>query len=217
MPTQENTAAITQVNGEYAISVREIDAAGKGTTFSMAIPDNVSARDASVKLRTFVLKKTTWKDYDIATILHAVLYADSMGLDIMAGDVYSAAGGRLSTTAGAKIRHAMGTGRIAGYEVEITAGPNIKIPMKSLGTYDGPNYKAKVTVLVKDWVKPVVYETTLSEWFLPQSNNPNWKDRPQYMLRRNALSKALEEVAPVGVEADEAPPVEVPRLAGAIA
>lgn len=208
MPEQGNTSAITTTpSGDYAISVREIDAAGKGTTFSMAIPDNVTAKEASVKLRTFVLKKTTWKDFDIATILHAVLYADSMGLDIMAGDVYSAAGGRLSTTAGAKIRHAMGTGRIAGYTVEVTNGPTIKIPMRSLGTYEGPNYKAKVTVRVTGWADPVVYETTLSEWFLPNSNNPNWKDRPQYMLRRNALSKALEEVAPVGVEADEAPPV----------
>lgn len=208
MPEQGNTSAITTTpSGDYAISVREIDAAGKGTTFSMAIPDNVTAKEASVKLRTFVLKKTTWKDFDIATILHAVLYADSMGLDIMAGDVYSAAGGRLSTTAGAKIRHAMGTGRIAGYTVEVTNGPTIKIPMRSLGTYEGPNYKAKVTVRVTGWADPVVYETTLSEWFLPGSNNPNWKDRPQYMLRRNALSKALEEVAPVGVEADEAPPV----------
>lgn len=208
MPEQGNTSAITTTpSGDYAISVREIDAAGKGTTFSMAIPDNITAKEASVKLRTFVLKKTTWKDFDIATILHAVLYADSMGLDIMAGDVYSAAGGRLSTTAGAKIRHAMGTGRIAGYTVEVTNGPTIKIPMRSLGTYEGPNYKAKVTVRVTGWADPVVYETTLSEWFLPNSNNPNWKDRPQYMLRRNALSKALEEVAPVGVEADEAPPV----------
>lgn len=209
MPTQENTAAIVPTaSGDYAISVREIDAAGKGTTFSIAIPDNVSARDASVKLRTFVLKKTTWKDFDIATILHAVLYADSMGLDIMAGDVYSAAGGRLSTTAGAKIRHAMGTGRIAGYTVEIASGPPIEIKTRSLGVYRGPNYKAKVTVRVTGWADPVVYETTLSEWFLPGSNNPNWLDRPQYMLRRNALSKALEEVSPIGVDADEAPPVQ---------
>ena len=54
--------------------------------------------------------------------------------------------------------------------------------------------------------KRQVYETTLSEWF--HGPNPNWINRPQYMLRRNALSKALEEVAPMGIEADEAPPRE---------
>src|SRR5207245_5307778 len=72
-------------------------------------------------------------------------------------------------------------------------------------TWEGPNLKATVTVQVRDMDKPVTYQTTLVEWFT--GRNPNWRTRPAYMLRKNALSKVMEEVAPLGTEADEAPPL----------
>jgi hypothetical protein len=216
MPEQINASAITPIDGEYLIQIKEFDAAGKSTSFSVPVPRNISSTEASVMLRAAVLKRTTWSGKDFPTILHAVIYADRMGLDIMAGDVYTADGGRLSTTASAKIRHAMTSGKIAGYSVTITEGPTISIPYKSNGkdcTWVGKNLKAVVSVRVVGWEEPVVYETTLEEWFM--GSNPNWRARPAYMLRRNALSKALEEVAPMGIEADEAPlPNETPALAG---
>lgn len=213
MPSQDNSTALVPVDGEYMIEIKEFDAAGTKRPFMVAVPRNVGSQEASVMLRAAILKRTTWKSFDFPTILHAVIYADRMGLDIMAGDVYSAEGGRLSTTAGAKIRHAMASGKIDGYDVEISEGPKVTIKLKTLGQYEGPDLKAKVTVYVKGWQRPVVYETRLSEWFLPGTNNPNWLQRPAYMLRRNALSKALEEVAPMGVEGDEAPPLEPPNQA----
>lgn len=201
MPDVASSTAIVPIDGEYQLSVKDFDAAGKSSEFKVMVPNSITSEQASVMLRAAILKKTTWKSADFPTILHAVMYSDRMGLDIMAGDVYTAQGGRLSTTAGAKIRHAMASGRIEGYEVvmsDATGGvpdaPNVK------------NMKATVTLYVKGWTKPVVYETTLAEWYMP--SNPNWKSRPAYMLRRNALSKAMEEVAPMGVEAEEAPPLE---------
>jgi hypothetical protein len=209
MPEPANSTALAVIDGEYQISVKEFDAGGGTSMFKVPVPTNISSNEASVMLRSAILKRTTWKSFDFPTILHAVIYADRMGLDIMAGDVYSAEGGRLSTTAGAKIRHAMSSGKIKGYTVEITEGPEISIEYSFKGgkaTWKGPNLHARVTVHVDGWAVPVVYETTLEEWFM--GANPNWKSRPAYMLRRNALSKALEEVAPMGVEADEAPPLD---------
>lgn len=210
MPEPTNSTAIVPVDGEYQIRINEFDAAGKKSEFAIAVPKNITSGEASLMLRAAVLKSTTWKPFPFPAIIHAVMYADRMGLDIMAGDVYSAEGGRLSTTAGAKIRHAMASGKIAGYAVDITEGPAITIRFstsKGPGEWTGPNLQAKVTIDVAGWTRPVVYETTLEEWFM--GANPNWRSRPAYMLRRNALSKALEEVAPMGVEADEAPPLEI--------
>ncbi len=207
---QSQTAIVPSPEG-YAIKIRELSPSGKAEDLSIPIPANLNAHSLDLMLEAAVLKRTTWRQFEFPTILHACIYARRMGLDITAGDVYMAEEGRLSTTAGAKIRHAMSTGRIKGYEVEITEGPQIVIPWetsKTKGEYKGPNLIAKVTVHVTGWEKPVVYTTTLAEWFT--GRNPNWRSRPAYMLRRNALSKALEEVAPLGVEADEAPPVTQP-------
>lgn len=208
MPEPAATTALIPVEGEYIVDIREFDAAGRATNFRLPIPANVSANQASVMLRAVLLKKTTWKQYDIPTIVTAVLYADNMGLDAMAGDVYMTPEGRISTTAGAKIRHAMSTNRIKGYSVELTKGPDVTLEWR---TKDGPqklttpDLRVKVTVTVAGWEKPVIYEAFLEEWFV--GTNPNWRNRPAYMLRKNALSKAMDEIAPMGVESDEAPPL----------
>lgn len=209
MAEQMGTTAIVPVDGEYLIEIREFDMAGKPSALRVPVPNSLTSQEASVMLRAAILKRTTWKDRDFPTVLHAVIYADRMGLDIMAGDVYMAEEGRLSTTAGAKIRHAMSTGRVAGYTVVITHGAPLKLKYtvkQQEQVYEGPELTATVTVNVVGWKEPLVYEAKLSEWFT--GRNPNWRTRPGYMLRKNALSKALEEIAPMGVEADEAPPVE---------
>lgn len=192
----------------YSLQIMEYDAAGAKSTLSVPLPQD--ARWGDVLLRAALLKKGgSWKAYDVPTIIHAVVYADNLGLDIMAGDVYCAQEGRLSTTADAKIKHAMKSGRISGYNVEVVEGPRVTIPYTLKNQeckWEGPDYEATVTVDVVDFQKPVVYKAKLSEWF--QGQNPNWRTRPAYMLRKNALSKVMQEVAPMGTEADEAPPVE---------
>jgi hypothetical protein len=206
----DGPGALTQGDmGRYTIRVSEFTPSGTKEEFAVALPNDPKWGD--VLLRAAILKRTTWAHCNMPTIIHAVMYSDNMGLDIMAGDTYMAQEGRYSTTAGAKIRHAMASGRIAGYSVDITDGPTKSFAWDSRGAKQSltlPNYKAVVTVHVKNWLVPITYETTLDEWFA--GANPNWRSRPKYMLRRNALSKALEEVSPMGVEADEAPPLAVP-------
>jgi hypothetical protein len=211
VPTEVSSTAIVPANGdgEYQIQIKEFDAAGKSTSFMVPIPTDINSQQASVMIRTAILKKTTWQAHAVPVILAAVMYSDRMGLDIMAGDVYMTPDGRMSTTAGAKIRHAMSTNRIKGYDVEIVPGAPITLKYttkKGEESWTGPNLSAKVTIFVKGWSKPVTYQATLEEWFM--GTNPNWRTRPAYMLRKNALSKAMEEVAPLGVEGDEAPPIE---------
>lgn len=201
--------------GRYSIKVRDFSASGAADEFSVVLPSE--GKWADVMLRAAILKRTTWKNFEIPTIIHAVYYADQMGLDIMAGDVYMAEGQRYSTTAGAKIRHAMSTGKIVGYKVEMKEMEPITIEYtlrSQAQKWTGKNLKATVTVKVKDWDEPMMYETTLAEWFV--GANPNWRNRPAYMLRRNALSKALEEVAPMGVDESEAPPATAPGYGGVI-
>ena len=209
-----DTADVGNRGASYALTINEFDAAGKSSVLSVPLPQD--EKWGSVLLRAALLKKGgSWKTYDVPTIIHAVVYADNLGLDIMAGDVYCAEEGRLSTTAGAKIKHAMQSDRIVGYSVEMTEGPEISIPytLKSQEqVWKGPNWKATVTVRVKGFDAPVVYVTTLAEWFT--GRNPNWRTRPAYMLRKNALSKVMEEVAPLGTEADEAPPIDMVSVAG---
>lgn len=211
MAELENTSAIVpaaQAGPSYTLAITEFDAAGGRSVLSVPLPQD--EKWGSVMLRAALLKKGgSWKAYDIPTIIHAVVYADNLGLDIMAGDVYCAEEGRLSTTAGAKIKHAMQSGRVSSYAVDIQPGKPITIPYTLKGQqekYEGTNLEATVTVKVRDLEEPVVYRTTLAEWFT--GRNPNWRTRPAYMLRKNALSKVLEEVCPMGTEADEAPPVE---------
>lgn len=210
MPEQSNSTALATIEGEYQLEVKEFDAAGKTSVFKVPVPTALTATEASIMLRTAILKRTAMKANELPQVLHAVMYADRLGLDVMAGEVYIVAG-RIATTAGAKIRHAMNSGKIDGYKVDITP---LNRKFKS-GAEDVDDLKAVVTVRVKGWAEPVIYETTLREWYLP--TNPNWKQRPAYMLRRNALSKALEEVAPMGLDADEAPPIETPNVAAAVA
>jgi hypothetical protein len=200
------SSAIVPASGEYTLNIKDFNA--DGTTERLAVPLPKDEKWGNVLLRAALLKRTTWRNNDLPSIIHAVVYADQLGLDIMAGDVYQAEGQRLSTTAGAKIKHGMATGRIVGYTVEITDGPVLEFPWKTKnesGVEKFPNYQIKVTVQVRDWEKPVVYEATLKEWFV--GANPNWRTRPKYMLRLNSLGKAFQEVAPMGVEADEAPPM----------
>ena len=201
--------------GEYTLNVKDFEPDGSTSKLSVPLPKD--EKWGSILLRAALLKSTTWKNFNMPTVIHAVLYSDQLGLDIMAGDVYMAQEGRLSTSAYAKIKHGMtatdetGKRRITGYSVEIDEGDGIQDftwkTSKEQGVEHIPNYHIKVTVHVNGWEHPVVYEATLREWFTPA--NPNWRTRPRYMLRLNALGKAFQEVAPMGVEVDEAPEIPI--------
>lgn len=203
------------VSNEYTIRLREVNAAGSPEEISIVLPTGNSYKEWSLLQRAALLKKTTWKASNLSEIMFACLYADSLGLDIVAGDIYSV-DGRLNTTTGAKIKHALNSGRIAGYSYEIYPviatedGPVLKhfaTKVKDNGIWtevDKEELECKVTVHVKDWNAPFVYTARLSEWYMPA--NPNWGSRTQYMLAKSAVGHALDMVVPMGAaESDEAP------------
>jgi hypothetical protein len=207
MAEQEGTTALApiQSGADYSIVISEFDPAGAKSTLTVPLPRD--ERWGGLLLRAALLKKGgNWKQYDIPTILYAIIYAEHLHLDIEAGDVYMAAEGRMSTTAGAKVKHALASGRIKGMKVETVEGDPVSIPWKTAnasGEWKGPNYRTTVTLKVEGWDEPFIYTATLREWFT--GANPNWRSRPVYMLEQNALGKACERVVPMGTEADEAP------------
>jgi hypothetical protein len=208
MANQESDTSLVPSSDGITLRVKDFSAGGGASEYAITVPQN-DARWQDIVLRAAFLKKGTMVEQSFGAIVCAIMYADSMGLNVMAGDVYIV-NGKLATSADAKIRHALGSGRIEGYEVEMTPGPAIDIQYSIKGKLEiwtGPNVHAKITVHVKGWKKPVVYESDLEEWF--NGANAAWREHTSFMFRKNALSKALGEVAPLGVDADEVPAAPV--------
>lgn len=223
MPEPESTTILTPTdnannNGNYMIQVKDVDPLGATSSFNVPLATTSDWAQWSLPLRIAVLKKTLFKSLTIPEIAFGVMYADRMGLDIAAGDVYNI-DGKWNTSNGAKIKHAMKSGKIGGYEVElrpvmnggVTVGvaghpKTFTVKRKLFGKETDvvmDEMEAHVTVDVVGWAKPVKYSSKLSQW--AKGSNPNWIDRPDYMLRLNALAHALHEICPIGVDADEAP------------
>lgn len=224
MPSPESETALVPAASGYSISIKDVAPGGQVETYLVPIADSVEWKNWTLMLRAAVLKKgnSVWRDKPIPEILHAIVYAESLGLDIVQGDVYVAEGGRLAVTNDARIKSALGSGRIAGYRYEVSEIPaeEDKADPKwrdwetknASGTYEGPNLRSKVTVGVKGWTEQVVYETTLDQWFL--GRNANWRTRTPYMFRKSSIAHALNEVCPIGLDEAEVPPLvsEVPDL-----
>src|ERR1022692_3576424 len=102
--------------GRYLLRVQEFSPSGTKEEFAVAIPQEGTWPD--VMLRAALLKRTTFQTNDIPMIIHGVIYADKLGLDIMAGDVYLV-NGRPAISNKAKIKMALATGNIEGIETEM--------------------------------------------------------------------------------------------------
>src|SRR5215469_10870045 len=86
------TAGTTVPTGDYTLEIREYDAANNPSVLRVPLPHD--EKWGNVLLRAALLKKGgAWKGYDIPTIIYAVVYADNLGLDIMAGGVFMATKG----------------------------------------------------------------------------------------------------------------------------
>ncbi len=213
MAEPQNQSAIVQASdGGYAINIRRYDAAGQATPLVVRIPENASLPDImkSPLLLAAALKDgdPTWQQYDLGFVLVAVMHAQSLGLDILQGDVYPVEG-RIGISDWAVIKHARAQGRYR-HEVKIEEGPTIEIPWETKresGVWRGPGYTATVTVYERladgTEVVATVYTTSLRVWF--EGRSKEWRERPVESLRRKALRRAYQEVCPVGIEPDEAP------------
>lgn len=202
------------VHNMYRLRVEESDILGKKETVETVVEDTRSwDADWGIVTRAMLAKKgnAQWKDKTIAEILCAIMYADSLRLNFEQGDVFPADGGRLSVTAHAKIKYAMNSGRVLTYTVKVEEVPEktLKIPWatwNAKGVYEGPELKATGQVVLTNKSTFEAPPAFLSEWFI--GRNPNWKERPRYMLSLNYASKILTLVAPLGgAESDEAPPI----------
>lgn len=198
----------------YTITLNRYGADGKPRPLTVRIPENADL-DLMRKqplLLAALLKDSDpiWMNYEPGFVLEAVLYAQTLGLDIIQKDIYPIEG-RLAVSDKAKIRYARSQG---GYrhEVAMEPGEAITLPWrtaKESGNYVGTNLRATVRIYSKEFgdVPLNVYSTTLKAWF--KGSNPNWRDRPDEMLRLRCIAKAYEEVCPVGTEPDEAPPIPI--------
>lgn len=202
MPEPMNNAAIVSTaQGQYDLKIRELDASGKATELSIPMPEHSDFARWTLMQQVAMLKKGPWKTSPINEIMFAVAYAQSLGLDVMRGDVFPTGEGRLGTSNKAKIKLALATGQIQGIETSMRELPE-----------DGPtgcaskkDLECTVIIYVKGWQKPIVRKAKLSRWF--KASNPNWKGNPEHMLELNTVAHACEYVHPTATEDDEAPPL----------
>jgi hypothetical protein len=201
----------TPENG-YTISIRRFSASGDAKPLVVHIPENASL--ASIRQNPLLLAAVlkdgdpVWQQCEPGFILVAVLHANSLGLDILQGDIYPIEG-RMAVSDKAKIKYALNAGIFSDAPEIITVeGPAVAIPWETRrgkGTYTGPNLTTTVKLHVRGWALPVVYTAELRAWF--RGANPNWMSNPKGMLELRAYAKACERVCPVGTQPDEAPPL----------
>jgi hypothetical protein len=185
--------------GRYQLGIKEYDAAGRATEFAISLSMDDPKWGPRIQTAAILKQSPQWKAAAFPYIIYAVMYAENLGLDVMAGDVFDV-GGRLATSNKAKIKRALASGNIEGIEtttVELDApGPDKCVAKKDL--------ECTVTVHVKGWKHPIVRRARLSRWY--KGSNPNWRDNPEHMLEMNTTAHACEYVVPGGTEGDEAPP-----------
>jgi hypothetical protein len=202
MSEQLNSSAIVPIDGEYMLDIKEFDASGHASKFIVKVPDSADFRQWSVMQRVALLKKGPWAKSPIHEILFGIAYAESLGLDIMRGDVYPTGEGRLGIANKAKIKLALATGNIEGIETTIK---DTGKPVELTGCIQKTDLECTVTIHVKGWKVPLVRTAKLSRWF--KAKNPNWVGNPEHMLELNTVAHACEFVNPTATEEDEAPPL----------
>ena len=178
------------------------DTAGRAIEYKIKPPVSVNFGDWPLMVQVAMLKMGTFKNSSIPEIIFATAYAKNLGLDITQGDVYPTGSGRIGTSNKAKIKLALATGNVVGIKSEIT---DTKTPVTLAGCTQKTELMCTATIKVKGWDEPIVVTQKLSDWFMP--SNPNWKSRPEHMLRLNTIAHACEFVAPGATDENEAPPL----------
>lgn len=213
-----NTAIVpvAETKGGYDITIKRFSASGAVNPLVVHIPEDAklaTIRDNPLLLAA-VLKDgdPIWAQMEPGFVLVAVLHANSLGLDILQGDIYPIEG-RLAVSDKAKIRYALQSGLFRDApEITTVEGSRISIPWETKrekGVFEGPDLTTTVKLHIRGWSQPVVYTASLRTWF--KGSNPNWRTNPAGMLELRAYAKACERVCPVGVQPDEAPPLDITK------
>jgi hypothetical protein len=186
--------------GRYQLGIKEYDAAGRATEFAISLSMDDPKWGPRIQTAAILKQSPQWKAAAFPYIIYAVMYAENLGLDVMAGDVFDV-GGRLATSNKAKIKRALASGNIEGIETSMV---ELDSPMTDTKCVAKKDLECTVTVHVKGWKHPIVRRARLSRWY--KGSNPNWRDNPEHMLEMNTTAHACEYVVPGGTEGDEAPP-----------
>lgn len=195
-------AALTLENTSFEI--KSFDAAGNGTTYMVPFPTSSDFAEWSIVTQVGMLKRGPWNKLSIPDIYWGLAYAHRIGADVMKGDLFPTGDGRFGTSNKFKIRKAMETGKIKGWDVAITDTGRASDKLKTC--VQQTDLECTVTLDVEGLNKPIVRKALLSRWYKP--SNPNWKDNPEHMLELNTLAHACEYIADTGTGPEEAPPLE---------
>lgn len=200
---------VKQYPKELVLEVESIDVSKNRFAFSVAIPNDVDFKEWGILQRAAVAKSdvnSPWYEQQLTTIINAIVYAERLGLSFEEGDVYVVEG-KIAMTAKARRKRGLSSGKVLGFTVKTEELEDMKVQYvvrQTQQTWEGKNLKTTVTMKIDGWDEPLVYETTLKEWF--KGSNPNWRDRPRYMLEENAIGHAMDRIVPAGFSTEEAPP-----------
>lgn len=208
--TTNQSHLVPQPGGGLTIKFKEYDALGKATEIEVPMPTVGNFREWTLMQQVAMLKKGSWNKQPINEIMYAIAYANSLGADIMQGEVYPVGDGRIATSDKFKIKKALSTDRIVG----------MRVSFKELdeeapdGCVLENDLECTIEIDIRGWVAPIIRKGKLSRWF--KTKNPNWKENPEHMLEMRVKAKACEDVVPFETGEDEAPPVDTPYEEGRV-
>lgn len=195
----------------YALTITEYDAdSATPKTMTVSIPTNATLDTikGNLLLRAAILKSTTWKAFKMPQIMHAIMFADRLGLDIELGDVYST-DGRPAINAEGRIKLAQKDPRYRGSKTTFRdTGTALNKPKCVLKT----DLECTVEVYVDGWQAPIRRTALLSRWYRDTSA---WNERPEHQLEMNTIGHACRFLRPVG-DPEDAPPAPEPDLIPAL-
>ena len=203
--------AIVPSKGDFTLTVKDFDAAGRSTELSAPLPTSGNFAEWTLMQQIIMLKRGQWKACSVPDILWGLAYAKNIGADAMKGELFPTGEGRWGTSNKFKIKQALATGNVKGIEVKMRdTGEKIELP----GCVQKTDLECTATVTVDGWEKPITRVARLSRWY--KKTNPNWQGNPEHMLELNTVAHACEYVAPGGTEEDEAPPLATAAIPAGI-
>jgi hypothetical protein len=196
---------------KMTFTVREFNQDGTSSVMTIPMPESTDFTKWTMLQQAGMLKRGMWKNCSVADIWWGLAYAAHIGANVMLGELFPTGDGRWGTSNKYKIKQALATGRIKGFDIQ-TRDTGEKVDLA--GCVQKTDLECTVTLEVEGFNKPIVRKAKLSRWW--NKSNPNWSGRPEHMLELNTFAHACDYVMPGATEGDEAPPIQVAQIAGVV-